>query len=103
MILLRQRLYSKAGNTILGITALGLTTGSVIGNAVEAKRAKEKAIKEFDYSKYKENVKRLEKQADEDLISDLTKDGYSKKEARKIAKDRYNPWRDEKDCAFDTF
>ena len=97
MILLRQKLYSKSKNAILGLTALGLTTGTIAGNAIEARKAKNKAIKEFDYNKYKENVKRLEKQTDEELISDLVKDGYSKKEAKEIAKDRYNPWRDEKE------
>ena len=97
MILLRQKQYSKSKNTILGLTALGLATGTIAGNAIEARKAKSKAIKEFDYNKYKENVKRLEKQTDEELISDLVKDGYSKKEAREIAKNRYNPWRDEKE------
>ena len=42
MIVKRQRNYSKAGNTILGLTAAGLAAGTIAGNSIEASRAKKK-------------------------------------------------------------
>ena len=91
MIVKRQRNYSKAGNTVLGLTAAGLAAGTIAGNSIEASRAKKKAIEELS----KEDIKRLAKEEENKMISELMKDGYTKKEAKEIAKDRYNEWRDE--------
>ena len=75
---------------MLELTTAGLAAGLVAGNAIEASRAKKKAIEELS----KEEIKRLAKEEENEMISKLMKDGYTKKEAKEIAKDRYNEWRD---------
>ena len=91
MIIKRQRNYSKARNTVLGLTAAGLATGAIAGNSIEASRAKKKAMEELS----KEDIKRLAKEEENKMVSELMKDGYTKAEAKEIAKDSYNEWMDE--------